>query len=79
MELPLNEDEVLLLEVDAITSTFPASPAKLEDIRQCTDQDVVLAHLKDIAQEHPNECYQDLRKFWNFREYLTGHLFRDPQ
>ena len=49
MEPPLKEDEVPLLEVNAITSTLPASPAKLEEIRQCTDQDVVLAHLKDIV------------------------------
>ena len=66
MEPPLKEDEVPLLEVNAITSTLPASPAKLEKIRQCTDQDVVLAHLKDVVHhgwpEYPNECPQDLRE-----------------
>ena len=75
MEPPLKEDEVSLLEVNAITSTLPASPAKLEEIRQCTDQDVVLAHLKDVVHhgwpEYPNECPQDLREFWNFREDLS--------
>ena len=49
MEPPLKEDEVPLLEFNAITSTLPASPAKLEEIRQCTDQDVVRAHLKDVV------------------------------
>ena len=75
MEPPLKENEVPLLEVNAITSTLPASPAKLEEIRQCTDQDVVLAHLKDVVHhgwpEYPNECPQDLREFWNFREDLS--------
>ena len=75
MEPPFKEDEVPLLEVNAITSTLPASPAKLEEIRQCTDQDVVLAQLKDVVHhgwpEYPNECPQDLREFWNFREDLS--------
>ena len=74
MEPPLKEDEVPLLEVDAITSTLPARPAKLEEIRQCTDQGV-LSHLKDVVHhgwaEYPNEFTQDVRKFWNFREDLS--------
>ena len=76
------EVEVLLLEVDAITSTLPASPAKLDEIRQCTDQDFVLTYLKDVVHhgrpEHPNECHQDLREFWNFREDLKGHCLVIP-
>ena len=60
MEPPLKENEVPLLEVNAITSALPASPDKLEEIRQRTDQDVVLAHLKDVVHhgcpEYPNEC-----------------------
>ena len=75
MEPPPKEDEVPLLEVNAITSILPASGAKLEDIRQCTDQDVALAHLKDVVHhgwpEYPNECPQDIREFWNFREDLS--------
>ena len=67
MEPPLKEDHVPLLEVNAITSTLPANLAKLEEIRQCTDQDVVLAHLKDVVHrdwpEYPNECPQDLGSF----------------
>ena len=32
MERPSKENEVPLVELNAITSTLPASPAKLEDI-----------------------------------------------
>ena len=79
IELPPKENEVPLVELDAITSTLPASPAKLEEIRQCTDQDVVLAHLKDVVHhgwpEHPTECPQDLKEYWNFREDLKMASF----
>ena len=74
MEPPLKEDEVPLLEVNAITSILPASPAKLEEIRQCTDQDVVLAHLGVVHHgwpEYANECHQNIKQFWNFREDLS--------
>ena len=75
MEPPMQGKEVPLLEVDTITNTLPASPAKLGEIRECTDQDVVLAHLKDVVHhgwpEYPNECPQDSREFWNFREDLS--------
>ena len=66
MEPPLKEDKVPLPEVNAITRALPASPAKLEEIRRCTDQDVVLAPLKDVVHHgwpeypNPNECPQDL-------------------
>ena len=75
MEPPLREDEVPLLEVDAITSTLPGRPAQLEEIQLCTDQDDVLAHLKDVVHhgwpEYPNEFPQDVREFWNFREDMS--------
>ena len=64
-----------LLEVDAITHPLPASPAKLDEIRNYTSQDIVLSHLKDVIHqgwpEYPNECPANLRKFWNFREDLS--------
>ena len=64
------------MEVDTTTSTLPASPVKLEEIRQCTDQDIVLAHLKDVVHhgwpEYPTECPQDLKEYWNFREDLSA-------
>ena len=64
MELPRKEKEVHLIEVDAITTTLSASPAKLEEIRQCTDQVVVLAHLKDIVhhgwKEYPTDAKRSI-------------------
>ena len=60
MEPPLKVHEVPFLEVDAVTSTLSESPAKLEEIQQCTDEDVVLAYIKDavryVWREYPNEC-----------------------
>ena len=47
-----------LLEVGTIINALPASPAKIEEIRECTDQDVVIAHLKDVVHhgwpKYPN-------------------------
>ncbi|XP_044169214.1 uncharacterized protein K02A2.6-like [Acropora millepora] len=60
--------------VDGITSTLPASPAKLDEIRDYTSQDIVLSHLKDVIHqgwpEYPNECPPDVKEYWNFREDL---------
>ena len=75
METPDKYQRVPLLEVDAITSTLPTSPAKLDEIRNYTSQDTVLSHLKDVIHqgrpEYPNECPPDLKEFWNFREDLS--------
>ncbi|KAL9971554.1 hypothetical protein ACROYT_G017729, partial [Oculina patagonica] len=75
MEPPVADNEVPVVEMDTISRTLPASPAKLDEIRECTDQDVVLSHLKDVVHhgwpEYPNECPQDLKEFWNFREDLS--------
>ena len=75
MESPNEDQGVPLLEVNAITSTLPASPAKLEKIRNYTSQDIVLSHLKDVIHQgwpdYPNECPPDLKEFWNFREDLS--------
>ena len=75
MENPDKYQSVPLLEVDAITSTLPASPAKLNEIRDYTSQDIVLSHLKDVIHqgwpEYPNECPPDLKEYWNFREDLS--------
>ncbi|KAL9950226.1 hypothetical protein ACROYT_G042698 [Oculina patagonica] len=75
IEPSVEDNEVRVVELDKISRTLPASPAKLDEIRECTDQDVVLSHLKDVVHhgwpEYPNECPQDLKEFWNFREYLS--------
>ena len=74
METPEKYQGVPLLEVDGITSTLPASPAKLDEIRDYTSQDIVLSHLKDVIHqgwlEYPNECPPDVKEYWNFREDL---------
>ena len=46
---------VPLLEVNAITNILPASPAKLDEIRNQTSQDIYQAW-----PEYPNECPPDL-------------------
>ena len=75
METPDKYQGVPLLEVDAITSTLPVSPAKLDEIRGYTSQDIVLSHLKDVIHqgwhEYPNECPPHLKEYWNFREDLS--------
>ena len=73
---PAEEDKgVPLLEVYAITSTLPASPAKLDEIRNQTSQDIAVSHLKDVIHrgwpEYPNEFPPDLKEFWNFGEDLS--------
>lgn len=75
MEPPAEDNELPVVELDTISRTLPASPAKLDEVREYTDQDVVLSHLKDVVHhgwpEYPNECPQDLKEFWNFREDLS--------
>ena len=51
METPDKYHGIPLLEVDGITSTLPASPAKLDEIRDYTSQDIVLSHLKDVIHQ----------------------------
>ena len=46
MEFPDEGQGIPLLEGDAITHTLPASPAKLDETRNCTSQDIVLSHLR---------------------------------
>ena len=75
METPDKYHGVPLLEVDGITSTLPVSPAKLDEIRDYTSQDIVLNHLKDVINqgwpEYANECPPDLKEYWNFRDDLS--------
>ena len=61
---PEGHQGVPLLEVNAITNILPASPAKLDEIRNQTSQDIVHSHLKDVIfqgwPEYLNECPPDL-------------------
>ncbi len=75
MEQPPRDHDTPMIEIDAITSTLPASPAKLDEIRQCTEKDVVLCHLKDMVHDGwPNvrsESPPDLNEYWTFREDIS--------
>lgn len=77
MESPDKGQGIPLLEVDAIIHTLSTSPAKLDEIRNCTSQDIVPSHLKDVTHqdqrwpEYPNECPANLKEPWNFREDLS--------
>ena len=44
MEPPADDNEVPLIEINAITSTLPATAARLDEIREHTKQDVILSH-----------------------------------
>ena len=72
MEPPVDANEVPLIE---ILSTLPASPTKLDEIREQTREDVTLDHLKEVIHhrwpEYPSQCPPDLNKFWNFCEDLS--------
>ena len=63
------------INVHHITRTLPASPIKLQQIREETAKDNTLALLRDtIYESWPNsrsECPLPLCDFWNFREDLT--------
>ena len=76
MEPPEEDQGLQMLEVNAITSTLPASPAELDEVRNHTSQDIILSHLKDLIYqgwpEYPNECPPDLKEFWNYREDLSA-------
>ena len=75
MESPDEGQGIPLLEVDAITHTLPAGPAKLDEIQNYTNQDIKLSYLKDVIQkglfEYHIECPANLKEFSNFREDLS--------
>jgi hypothetical protein len=63
------------LDIHQITSTLPASPIKLQQIRNETADDPVLSKLREVVyQGWPTtreQCPQLLLDYWNFREELT--------
>ena len=75
MESPDERQRIPLLEIDAITHTLPAGPAKLDEIQNYTNQDIKLSYLKDVIQEglfeYQIECPANLKEFSNFREDLS--------
>ena len=68
-------DQSRQIHVHHITRTLPASPIKLQQIREETAKDNTLALLRDTIYEgwpsSRSECLLPLSDFWNFREDLT--------
>ncbi|KAK3735267.1 hypothetical protein QZH41_001046 [Actinostola sp. cb2023] len=84
MESPTTDDDPRI-EVDTVTHTLPATPAKLQEIRDLTHDDVTLCHLKDVVYrgwpEYMKDCPLDLKEYWNFREDLSvenGIVLKGP-
>ena len=75
MEVPTNNPESPMIEVDMITRTLPSLSSKLDEIRRHTANDHVLHHLKEVIQhgwpEFTSECPHDLKDYWTFREDLS--------
>lgn len=75
MEPSTEENAVPEIQVDTITSTLPTNAAKLQEIREETDKDETLCHLKDVVYhgwpEFYQDCPSDLKDYWNFREDLS--------
>jgi len=63
------------LSIHQVTDTLPASPAKLQQIRELTTSDPTLSQLRDTIYkgwpESREECPSMLHDYWNFREELT--------
>ena len=63
------------IEVDTITQLLPASPAKLQEIRNATNEDIMTSHLKDVIYhgwpKHMKDYPHDLKEYWDFREDLS--------
>lgn len=76
MEPPATQDiEPPEIQVDMITGTLPATPARLDEIREETSKDGTLSHLKDLVYqgwpERFQDCPNDLKDYWNYREDLS--------
>jgi len=61
--------------VHHITQNLPASPTKLQQIRDDTGKDPTMSLLKEVIfggwPQKREECPQSLHDYWNFREELT--------
>lgn len=62
------------LPISSITGSFPATAARLDDIRKQTSEDLQLCHLKDIVYsgrpEFYKDCPEDRKEYWNYRDSL---------
>ena len=67
--------ELPRIDIHHITRKLPASPMKLEQIRQETERDPTLSLLKETVfkgwPEKRSQCPTTLHDYWNFREEVT--------
>ena len=67
--------QLLKIHVHHITQNFPASPTRLQQIRNETKKDPTLSLLKETVFEgwpqKREKCPPLLHDYWNFREELT--------
>lgn len=70
-----SSDQLPQLDVHLVTKTLPASPTKIQQIREETAKDQTLSLLKDTIYEgwpdNRINCPNLLLEYWNFREELT--------
>ncbi len=73
-QLP-SKSQLPQLDIHQITSTLPASPIKLQQIRDVTANDPTLRKLRQVIYQGwsatREQCLQSLYDYWNFREELT--------
>ena len=69
------EGEFPQLDIHQITKNLPASPIKLQQIRNETANDPTLSKLREVIHEGwpatSEKCHKALHTYWNFREELT--------
>ena len=69
------EGEFPQLDIHQITKNLPASPIKLQQIRNETANDPTLSKLREVIHEGwpatREKCHKALHNYWNFREELT--------
>ena len=74
LPVPAN-GELRQLDIHFVTRTLPASPTRLQQIREETANDPTLSALRDaIYKGWPDKrkkCPVVLHEYWNFREELT--------
>ena len=68
-------DKFPRLDIHQITKNLPASPIKLQQIRNETANDPTLSKLRNVIHQGwpttREKCPQALHDYWNFREELT--------
>ena len=74
-ELPSPSCDSPQVEVETITQLLPATPAKLQEVRDATIEDITTSHLKDVIYhgwpKHMMDCPHDFKEYWDFREDLS--------